>query len=80
MTATSLISWFRCEENDWVDQGLKAYVPASGNRPIRSPDTQLSVGLTVGCFSAMNSTCQGIERITLMSSLMICLFYYILLF
>lgn len=56
------------EKNDWVDQKLKAYVPTSGNRPNPQPDVQLSVGLTVGCFAAMNSTCQGTERIALLSS------------
>lgn len=33
----------RCEENDYVNQELKAYVSASGNRPNPHPVTELSV-------------------------------------
>lgn len=66
---------FRCKENNLLDQELKAYVPASGNRPNPEPDTQLSVGFTVGCFAAMNSTCQGIKKIALMSSPMSSIFF-----
>ncbi len=64
MTATemSITGLFRCEENDSVE--LKAYVPASGNRPSPKSDTLLAVGLTVGCFAAMNSNCHGSERTT----------------
>ena len=60
-----------------MDQKLKAYVSASGHRPSPSPGTQLSVGLTVGYFAAMDSTCQGTERITLMSSMMSAVFPFL---